>query len=67
MICSRDNMTFVAICDLHRIVGTILTTENSVHNREQYIEFSFGRALSLDLAVFAGASHWRADLALKFL
>lgn len=37
----RDNMTFVAICDLHRIVSTILTTENSVHNREQYIEFSF--------------------------
>lgn len=40
-ICSCNNMTFVAICDLHRIVGTILTTENLVHNREQYIEFSF--------------------------
>lgn len=39
-ICSCDNMTFVAICNLHRIVGTILTTENSVHNREQYIKFS---------------------------
>lgn len=48
-ICSRDNITFVAICDLHRIVGTILTTENSesVHNREQYIKFSLWSGIIL--------------------
>lgn len=33
--CSQKNVKLIAICNLHGIVGTIQTTEYSVHQREQ--------------------------------